>query len=733
MVSKEEIMNDLAINRRKLLKATATSVIGTTGLGQIATANVETTGGDVMWSFDTNDWIGSSPTVVNGSVFIGSGDGYLYKLNAETGDSQWEFDTGAEIGESSPNVVDGKVVIGNREGKVYAISTETGNEDWMFDVEAEEARNAAIEASPTIKDDLVYIGSWDNNIYALEVTTGEEVWRFETGDNVWSSPTIINNRLFAGSNDGRLYALDSQSGNELWNFEVNSSIYSPPTVSDERVFFGANNSQIYALSEETGEQEWVIEAEAPIQSAPTVWEGVLYVWYGTSDGNKILAIDVETGNEQWSVEYDGPHGSSLTVANGTVFGGYGNIGETGVVYALDADTGDEKWSVEYNNSISSSPTVVDGIVFVGGNNGSVYALDAGVNGSSEGSRVDLGTLGHHHEWANEQMSTIDIQERKEEESVPEPEEEASVPTVIFSQASQAANNPLTIIGAGVVATGLGYLGYKKVGRGKESESTPQEASDTSSKITPTDSHGSSTDIFSVGTYSDMSMKDIVKNVEDAHITHATTQGRDVWVITPDHDEDTIRTDQFDAFLDRIDPWVTIDEHPHIRSVYGHGSTPVPWVAVEPTVGSSFQEEDADLTTEEILELLEQVSESLHHVHRYGITYENLSSESVSIEDGIATLQGVVDHVTIERNGYALPNPNEDPMTEQADMYRLGSLTYEALTGSQPEHPDPKPPSKQNSSLPSMLDEVLLKALASDPDDRHETALHFRDELQKIAV
>jgi len=41
---------------------------------------------------------------------------------------------------------------------------------------------------------------------------------------------------------------------------------------------------------------------------------------------------------------------------------------------------------------------VDGTVLVGSNDGILYAVDAGVSGSSEGSRVMLGTLGHHSQW-----------------------------------------------------------------------------------------------------------------------------------------------------------------------------------------------------------------------------------------------------------------------------------------------------------------------------------------------
>jgi len=76
------------------------------------------------------------------------------------------------------------------------------------------------------------------------------------------------------------------------------------------------------------------------------------------------------------------------------------------VYAVDTDTGDELWSFETGGVVVSSPTVVNGTVFVGSEDDNVYALNAGVEGSSEGSRVNLGTYGHHHSLAGDQTIAV---------------------------------------------------------------------------------------------------------------------------------------------------------------------------------------------------------------------------------------------------------------------------------------------------------------------------------------
>jgi outer membrane protein assembly factor BamB len=57
--------------------------------------------------------------VAGGRVYIGSSDGRLYVLDAQSGKKLWEFDAGAGI-TASPAVAGGRVVIGSQDGRIYA-------------------------------------------------------------------------------------------------------------------------------------------------------------------------------------------------------------------------------------------------------------------------------------------------------------------------------------------------------------------------------------------------------------------------------------------------------------------------------------------------------------------------------------------------------------------------------------------------------------------------------------
>jgi PGF-CTERM protein len=63
-----------------------------------------------------------APTVVDGTVFVGSDDSNLYAVDAATGEQEWVFETEAAI-ESSPIVADGTAYVRSNDGNLYALDT----------------------------------------------------------------------------------------------------------------------------------------------------------------------------------------------------------------------------------------------------------------------------------------------------------------------------------------------------------------------------------------------------------------------------------------------------------------------------------------------------------------------------------------------------------------------------------------------------------------------------------
>jgi len=394
----------IEIDRRNVLKAAG---VGVAGVGLNGTAAGQASSGELVWEFNTGSVVRiSSPTVVDGTVYIGSGDpgaieaeGTLYAVDAETGEMEWEFDPEDDI-VSSPTVIDGTVYVGDfgsgSSGVLYAVDADTGDEDWRY------TDCGGITASPTLVEGTVYLASEDGFLYAVDADTGEADWEFEVDENdIDSSPTVVGGTVYFGSNSfqsGTTYAVDAETGEMEWDHQAENSVRSSPTVYDGTVFVGSSDDSLYALDADTGDEEWSFETGGSITSSPTAWDGLVYI--GSRD-DYVYAVDPDTGEMEWEYESETSiFRSSATVADGVVY-----IGDAqGHVSAIDAKTGDGVWVWEDPTStatFSSSPTVADGIVYIGYENSSfprLFAIKAEGSGSSEGSRVSLGTLGHTDTW-----------------------------------------------------------------------------------------------------------------------------------------------------------------------------------------------------------------------------------------------------------------------------------------------------------------------------------------------
>jgi len=171
--------------------------------------------------------------------------------------------------------------------------------------------------------------------------------------------------------------------------------------------------------------------------------------------------------------------------------------------------------------------------------------------------------------------------------------------------------------------------------------------------------------------------------------------------------------------------------------------PLPWAAVEQADYIPLVECVDSLSVTETLDTLQQVCNALHHVHRYGATYNNLTTASVLYTDeSTVKLRGVLDQFEDLDPWYNAPEEFDGESTERSTVYRIGLIAYELLTGTRPykEYPGGNAteaiqaaeiilPSEQCSEIPDNIESVLMKALSERPEDRHETVLHLRDNFE----
>jgi len=207
------------------------------------------TGEDSKWEFLTFDVgdghggpINSSPAIgPDGTVYVGSDDGYLYAINPD-GTEKWSFETGDSVTSSPAIGADGTVYVGSNDGFLYAINPD-GTKKWSVET------GDYVTSSPAIgADGTIYVGSNDGFLYAIN-PDGTKKWSYEeTGGPVTSSPAIgAGGTVYVGSYDGYLYAINSD-GSYKWSFGYEDPIYSSPAIgADGTIYVGDNYGYLYAI------------------------------------------------------------------------------------------------------------------------------------------------------------------------------------------------------------------------------------------------------------------------------------------------------------------------------------------------------------------------------------------------------------------------------------------------------------------------------------------------------
>lgn len=371
-----------------------------TGANQNATGpkrNVEE-----LWRFETGSWVECSPAVVNDTVYVTSRDRNVYALSASEGTERWRFETG--IGEtdsedtyaseavmrSSPTVVDGTVYVGGgnyelrgddgateyvaNHSYVYALDAETGDLEWRFQPEA------PTQSSPTVVDGTAYFGCQTGNVSAVDAADGRERWRFsgdgESTGKITATPAVWDDTVYVGTWGGTIYALDARDGSVVWRYETNDPVSASPAVHDGTVYVGLNGGgPVVALTAKNGKMQWEYPTQGSVvASSPAVADGIVFVGDYSGDhrgsSERLNAIDARSGERVWTASTSGYVWASPAVADGVVY-----VADLqNEVYGFDATDGTELWSFRTGDNVRSSPAIVDGLVYVGSDDGNVYAL-----------------------------------------------------------------------------------------------------------------------------------------------------------------------------------------------------------------------------------------------------------------------------------------------------------------------------------------------------------------------
>jgi outer membrane protein assembly factor BamB len=209
-------------------------------------------------------WI-SSPAVVNGIAYFGSGDGNVYAVDAKSGVLQWKYGTG-DVVHASPAVANGTVYVGSYDGKFYAIDATSGQLRWSYQAGLDPAvhNQQGFQSSAAVVDGVVYVGCRDAHVYAFEAATGRKKWDYPTSKSwVNATPAVRDGLVYAATSDSsRFFALDARTGRLKFNFDAKAYVFSSAALGGNLAYFGSHNGKLYAVDAKTGQLAWEFQTDA---------------------------------------------------------------------------------------------------------------------------------------------------------------------------------------------------------------------------------------------------------------------------------------------------------------------------------------------------------------------------------------------------------------------------------------------------------------------------------------
>jgi outer membrane protein assembly factor BamB len=187
--------------------------------------------GKTLWKTDLDTPLSGGVGVYEDTLFLGTSDGFVLKVDANSGDLQWSTRLRGEV-LSPPQGNSSVVVAQTYDGKLQGLDFTSGEIIWTYDsnVPVLTVRGTSV---PILRNNVVYAGFANGRVLAFDAPTGSIVWEvrvaisqgrseIERIVDVDGTMELAGNELYAASYQGRVVAIDVVNGRKIWQQDVSS-------------------------------------------------------------------------------------------------------------------------------------------------------------------------------------------------------------------------------------------------------------------------------------------------------------------------------------------------------------------------------------------------------------------------------------------------------------------------------------------------------------------------------
>lgn len=233
---------------------------------------------------DEADLLGGGLAFDSGRIYVTSGRGKLFALDANTGKEIWKQNPGVSL-RAAPKALNAKVYAVSVDNQLFAYDASSGTPLWNHRG-ANESAGFVAAATPAATDTIVIAPYSSGEIHAVDTVGGQDVWsdtlllaRRNSATGVFSgiagNPLVKDDIVYAGGSSGFFAAIALINGRRMW--EQNISTLNTPWIADDFIYVLSNDDELACLLRADGRVKWVKQlpqyGNEKKSKDPLVWRG----------------------------------------------------------------------------------------------------------------------------------------------------------------------------------------------------------------------------------------------------------------------------------------------------------------------------------------------------------------------------------------------------------------------------------------------------------------------------